>query len=270
MKGKTSNTTLEYAYVMPDSKMMLLSNSFKVFASSSNRDYKARKRSEYSLFVTGDYSRTKSTITDEVLNDYDNYKAGNILDYQAIAYSASSSKSSGTYTSLTCGSSRINVTKPKNAWCAAGIYRYFESFLPTADPAAWSKFHNISGDAKDYYFRNRNLGANGFKMDKNADNLTPGTLIVYFWLGSSTHCGNKWGSGDRSLCGHIQVVEANDGKGNLQIFECNTSRYSSYGCSGGGANGGCCSHPETVQYYKNLMNSSNYDVLGFIHVLGDC
>lgn len=270
MKGNSS-TTLEYAFAGPNNNVMLLSNSLKIFAtSSSSNDFKSRKRSEYSLFVTGDYSRTKTTITDDVLNDYDNYKAGNILDYQAIAYSSSSSKSSGTYTSLTCGSSKLSVTKPKNAWCAAGIYRYFQSFLPTADPVAWSKFSNISGDAKDYYFKNRNLGANGFKMDKNPDNLTAGTLIVYFWLGSPTTCGNKWGSGDRNLCGHIQLVESNDGNGNLTIFECNTSRYSSYGCHGGGANGGCCSHPETVQYYKDLMNSSNYDVLGFIHVLGDC
>ena len=103
-------------------------------------------------------------------------------------------------------------------------------------------------------------------MDKDVNNLTPGTLIVYFWLNSDVHCDKKYGTADRNLCGHIQVVEANDGKGNLTIFECNTSSYSKYGCG----KKKCCTHPEKVDYYRKLFKNSDYEVLGFIHVLKDC
>ena len=172
---------------------------------------------------------------------------------------------SGTYTSKICGG-KYTAKKLSNGQCAEGVYAYFKSFLPSADPTAWKKFDSIAGHAKDYYFINDGLGSAGFKMDKNVNNLTPGTLIVYFWLKSDTKCDIKYGSADRNLCGHIQVVEANDGKGNLTIFECNTSLYSKYGCG----EKKCCTHPEKVDYYRRLFKNSDYEVLGFIHVLKDC
>ncbi len=162
---------------------------------------------------------------------------------------------SGTYTSKICGG-KYTAKKLSNGQCAEGVYAYFKSFLPSADPTAWKKFDSIAGHAKDYYYNNANLGENGFVMDSDISKITPGTLIVYMFSGSSY--------------GHIQVVEANDGKGNLTIFECNTDRYPKAGCNTSAHK--CCTHTESTKFYSDMIagKKKGLKFLGFIHVLKDC
>ena len=152
--------------------------------------------------------------------------------------------------------------KAKSAQCSGGVYQYFESFLPDADPVAWQKFNQIrdtGSGAKYYYYKNKDLGKNGFAMDKDINKITPGTIIVY--KGSSS-----------SSVGHVQVVEANDGRGNLTIFECNTDRYKSAGCTRSSSGGKCCTHTESTSFYSNMINGKmkDYEFLAFIHILSDC
>ena len=168
---------------------------------------------------------------------------------------------SGTYTSSICGG-KYTPKKAKSAQCSGGVYQYFESFLPDADPVAWQKFNQIrdtGSGAKYYYYKNKDLGKNGFAMDKDINKITTGTIIVY--KGSSS-----------SSVGHVQVVEANDGRGNLTIFECNTDRYKSAGCTRSSSGGKCCTHTESTSFYSNMINGKmkDYEFLAFIHILSDC
>ena len=100
----------------------------------------------------------------------------------------------GEYTSLVCGSSNISAKGPGTAQCAAGVYRYFNSFLPKLDKSAWMKFDRIRGNAVDYWIRNNSLGKDGFKADQTP---TPGSVWVSSY--SSATCGT-------SACGHVMAV----------------------------------------------------------------
>lgn len=147
----------------------------------------------------------------------------------------------GEYTSLVCGSTSLNAKGPGTAQCAAGVYRYFNSFLPNLDKTAWMKFDRIRGNAVDYWIRNNNLGKDGFKADQNP---TPGSVWVSSY--SSATCGT-------SACGHVMAVISVEGD-NVNVFECNH-----YG------NEVCWYHTYTKSYLSNYRG-----FLGYIHILGDC
>ena len=147
----------------------------------------------------------------------------------------------GEYTSLVCGSSNISAKGPGTAQCAAGVYRYFNSFLPKLDKAAWMKFDRIRGNAVDYWIRNNSLGKDGFKADQTP---TPGSVWVSSY--SSATCGT-------SACGHVMAVISVAGD-NVNVFECNH-----YG------NEMCWYHTYTKSYLSNYRG-----FLGYIHILGEC
>lgn len=148
---------------------------------------------------------------------------------------------SGEYTSLICGSQSINAKGPGTAQCAAGVYGYYNSFLPTLDSVAWSRFDLIRGNAIDYWTRNVALGNNSFKTDQNP---TPGSLWVSSY--SRAMCGN-------ASCGHIMSVISVEND-NVKVFECNYDGKES-----------CWYHT----YTKSEL-SSKRGFLGYIHILGEC
>ena len=147
----------------------------------------------------------------------------------------------GDYTSLVCGSSSLNAKGPGTAQCAAGVYRYFKSFLPTVDKEAWIKFDRIRGNAVDYWIKNNKLGKDGFKADQTP---APGSVWVSSY--SSAMCNG-------SPCGHVMAIISVEGE-NVNVFECNH-----YG------NEMCWYHTYTKSYL-----SSYRGFLGYIHILGDC
>lgn len=147
----------------------------------------------------------------------------------------------GEYTSLICGTDTLTAAGPAKGQCAAGVYNYYLSFLPSFDATAWSKFDAIHGNAVDYWINNNALGSNGFKADQNP---TAGSI----WVSShsSSYCGSK-------PCGHVMAILSVDGD-NVKVFECNNKRDE------------VCSY--TTYTKSQLANWNGF--LGYIHILGDC
>ena len=143
---------------------------------------------------------------------------------------------------LVCKNGRtINIKAPTTAQCAAGVARYFKSFLTGSE---LTKFDNIraKNGAIDWVTNNSYTKANGQSYYETGSEPKVGAL----WVSSSSNarCGG-------APCGHVMAVEKVEGN-NVTLYECNYDGHES------------C---RTVVKTKETLSKNGFQE--YIYILGD-
>ena len=143
---------------------------------------------------------------------------------------------------LVCKNGRtINIKAPTTAQCAAGVARYFKSFLTGSE---LTKFDNIraKNGAIDWVTNNSYTKANGQSYYETGSEPKVGAL----WVSSSSNarCGG-------APCGHVMAVEKVEGN-NVTLYECNYD-----------GNESC----RTVVKTKETLSKNGFQE--YIYILGD-
>ncbi len=170
-----------------------------------------------------------------------------------------------------CGGSSVGGELPKlvdsssKYECAAGVYNYFVRYLKN-DQETFSKFSQISGDARDYWNKNESLS-----LFSTSTQPIPGSIYYTNFSNSKDSAGNSYG--------HVFVVIGVDGD-NVEVFECNydhnkSCHYITYsasslagktgfkgyinilGCGSGEISGGAGCSGEPITNYNFTVDDNN-------------
>lgn len=153
-----------------------------------------------------------------------------------------------------CGPIGLSNTAPVSTskQCAGQVNTRVTAFLNNKDPNSLSSVYGfLSGDAYSYWYKNCDLGAEGF-----ATGLEPRVGAIAVWNSNANsrflHACPHYITGEGRACGHTIFLESQNPDGTFNAFECSGGSYCAW-----------------ISLSADQIPNRGVDFFGYIYLMGE-